>query len=97
MISKLLKFCSWNIQGYNSRVIGNKFEDGEFLKIFENMDFVGLTETHMHTEILDKMNIPGFHRLHTKNQQTNAKSNKAPKGIVEGDSSFRQRKYQGYV
>ena len=69
MISKLLKFCSWNIQGYNSRVIGNKFEDGEFLKIFENMDFIGLTETHMHTEILDKMNIPGFHCVHTKNQQ----------------------------
>ena len=46
------------------------------------MDFVGSTETHMYTEILDKMNIPGFHRLHTKNQQKNEKSNKAPKGIA---------------
>ena len=33
------------------------------------MDFVGLIETHMHTEILDKMNIPGFHGLDTKNKQ----------------------------
>ena len=46
------------------------------------MDFIGLTETHMHTEILDKMNIPGFYRFHTKNQQKNEKSNKAPKGIA---------------
>ncbi len=62
----MIKFCSWNIQGYNSRAIGNKFEDKEFLKIFDGMDFIGVTETHMHAEVLDKMNIPVFHRIHTK-------------------------------
>ena len=82
MISKKLKFCSWNIQGYSSRLIGNKFEDKEFLKIFEDVDFIGLTETHMYAEVLDKMNIPGFHRLHTKNQPKNKKSNTASKGIA---------------
>ena len=82
MISKLIRFCSWNIQGYNSRSIGNKFEDKEFLKIFEDVDFIGITETHMHTEILDKMNIPGFHRVHTQNQLKNKKSNTASKGIA---------------
>ena len=73
MISKVIKFCSWNIQGYNSRSIGNKFEDKEFLKTFDDMDFIGITETHMHAEVLDKMNIPGFHRIHTKNQLKNKK------------------------
>ena len=82
MISKLLNFCAWNVQGYNSQLVGNKFEDKEFLKIFEDMDFIGIRETHMHTEVLDKMSIPGFHRLETKNQIKNEKSNKAPKGIA---------------
>ena len=45
MISKVIKFCSWNIHGYMSRLIGNKFEDKEFLKIFEDVDFIGITET----------------------------------------------------
>ena len=82
MISKVIKFCSWNIQGYNSLLIGNKFEDKEFLKIFDDIDFIGFTETHIHTEVLDKMNLPGFHRIHTKNQPKNEKSNKASKGIA---------------
>ena len=82
MICNKLNFCSWNIHGYNSRVIGNKFNDEEFLKQFDNIDFVGVTETHIHTEVLDKMNIPGFHRLDVKNQPKNLKSNTAPKGIA---------------
>ena len=81
MISNKLNFCSWNIQGYNSRQVGNKFCDQEFLSKFENTDFVGVTETHSHTEVLDKLNIPGFHRLDVKNQPKNRKSNTAPKGI----------------
>ena len=82
MINKKLKFCTWNIQGYNSRQIGNKFEDGEFLKCYEEVDFIGLTETHMHTEVLDKMNIPGYSRLHFINETKNAKSSTAPRGIA---------------
>ena len=57
MISKVLKLCSWNIKGYNSKILGNKFEDEEFSKTFDEMDFIGLTETHMHIEVLDKMSI----------------------------------------
>ncbi len=82
MINKKLKFCTWNIQGHNSRQIGNKFEDGEFLKCYKDVDFIGLTETHMHTEALDKMNIPGYSRLHFINEIKNAKSNTAPRGIA---------------
>ena len=67
MISKVIKFCCWNIHGYNSRLVGNKFEDKEFLKTFEDMDFIGITETHIHTDVLDRMSIPGLYRLKTKN------------------------------
>ena len=77
-----LNFCSWNIHGYNSRLIGNKFYDEEFLKLFEKEDFVGIMETHVHDQILDKMNIPGFHRLSVKNRTKNLKSNTASGGIA---------------
>ena len=39
--------------------LGNK----EFLKIFDDMDFIGITRTHMHTEVLDKMNILRDHHI----------------------------------
>ncbi len=82
MLHKILKFCSWNIQGYNSRILGNKFEDKEFLQRFENIDFIGVTETHMHSEIIDRMNVPGFYRLDHRNQEKNKKSNTASKGVA---------------
>ena len=69
MITNTLKFCSWNIQGYNSRIIGNKFEDKEFLENFSDTDVIGITETHMYDEILDKMSIPGFKRLDVFNRK----------------------------
>ena len=71
MLNKRLKFCSWNIKGYNSREIGNKFQDKEFLDFFEEADFIGLTETHIHEEILDRMNIPGFKLFDYKNRNRN--------------------------
>ena len=43
---------------------------------------IGITETHIYDEVLDKMNVPGFHRLDVKNQPKNKKSNKASKGIA---------------
>ncbi len=82
MITGKLNFCSWNIQGYNSRQIGNKFEDAEFVKTFKNYDFIGVTETHSHTEVIDKMSILGYSRLHYINEPKNAKSNTAPGGIA---------------
>ena len=82
MLTERLNLCSWNIKGYNSREIGNKFRDKEFLKIFENVDFVGLTETHIHKEILDRMNIPGFELFDSKSHSKNLKSGNAPGGIA---------------
>ena len=54
-----LKFCSWNIHGFNSRQLGNKLIDREFLDTIDKVGFLGITETHIHDGILDKLNIPG--------------------------------------
>ena len=82
MLTKFLKLCSWNIKGYTSRDIGNKFLDQDFLKTFEEADFIGISETNIHNEILDRMNIPGFQLLDYKNQNKNLKSGTAPGGIA---------------
>ena len=91
MFSNKIRFCAWNIHGYNSRLIGNKFCDQEFRKNFENADLVGVTETFMYTELIDKINIPNFHRVKVLNQAKNCKSNTASKGIAV----FVREKYQG--
>ena len=77
-----LNFCLWNIHGHNSREIGNKLNDKDFLNTIQNADFVGLTETHIHNEIIEKLSIPGYHRLCFKNKKKNLKSNTAPGGIA---------------
>ena len=82
MLRDKLKFCSWNIHGYNSRDLGNKFSVEEFLNIFNEIDFVGITETHIHDEILENMNIPGFKRLSVKNRRKKLKSHTASGGIA---------------
>ena len=66
---KTLEFCSWNIHGLQSRQLGSKFLDPEFLNIIKNVDFLGLTETHIHGEILEDLNIPGFIRISYKNRK----------------------------
>ena len=82
MITNTLRVCTWNIHGYYSRTIGNKFEDKEFIKTFDDVDVIGITETHSHEEVNDEINIPGFHWLKVKNELKNKRSNTAPKGIA---------------
>ena len=82
MISNKLKFCIWNIHGYKSRQFGNKFHCEDFLKTIKDQDFIGLTETHIHDEILEHLSIPGFTRISYKNGKKNLKSNTAPGGIA---------------
>ena len=59
-----LKHGFWNINGYKSKVIGNKLKCKFFLRKIENCDVVGLAETHVHKLTLDKLSIPGFTRVH---------------------------------
>ena len=65
-----------------SREIGIKLHCKDFLKALEDADVIGLTETHMHDEILENLNIPGFHRLSYRNREKNTRSNTAPSGIA---------------
>ena len=45
-----LNFCTWNIQGINSRQIGIKLRDKDFLDMIKDEDFISLSETHAHNE-----------------------------------------------
>ena len=44
-----LKFAFWNIRGFRSRIIGNKFISNDFLREIDGYDIVGLAETHIHS------------------------------------------------
>lgn len=82
MTTRNLKFCVWNIHGFKSRQLGNKLHSEDFLKVIKDQDFVGLTETHIHDEILEDLNIPGYKRLSYKNRKKNQKSHNASGGIA---------------
>ena len=57
----------WNIHGFNSRLIGSKLKDTDFLKEIRNSHIVGLVETHIHDDITDLLAIPGFKLFSHKN------------------------------
>ena len=82
MLRKKLRVCAWNINGYNSKIIGIKLLDQDFRRVLRDVDLVCLTETHMHQQILHHLNIPGFQLLDYKNRKKNLKSNTAPGGIA---------------
>ena len=65
--------CSyWNINGHNSRVIGNKLEDPQFVDIVSGSDILGLAETHANAEIFMK----GFILIKQKMREKNTKGPK---------------------
>ena len=79
---ELLKISSWNINGYNSRNIGNKLLDKDFLDEIKHDGLVGIVETHIYDEILDALSIPGFKLLTHKNRAFNKRSKKGDGGIA---------------
>ena len=72
MTGQLLKILYWNIHGINSRVVGEKNKDSEFLKITQQYDIVCLSELHTDKAI----SLPGFV---TKKQKFRKKLHKGPK------------------
>ena len=54
-----MKISSWNLNGYKSRHFGSKLL---------HEDVLGLTETHIHKEILAELHIPGYVRIAYKNE-----------------------------
>ena len=77
-----MKICAWNINGHNSRTIGKKFLDHDFLNTIADIDLLCLTETHIHCGTLEHLSVPGFQLLGYKNSKKNKKSNTAPGGIA---------------
>ena len=67
-----LKRCYWNIHGWNSKTIGNKLIDPEFLQTISKSDIVGLSEIHSDIEV----SLPGFMSL---KQKIREKRHKGPK------------------
>ena len=58
----VLKLGFWNINGLNSKVIGNKLTNQDFSLKMESCNIIGLAETHSHSLTLEKLSIPGFAR-----------------------------------
>ena len=55
--------CSyWNINGHKSKVIGNKLNDPQFLKVVSDSDILSLAELHTENDI----SVPGFRILKQK-------------------------------
>ena len=70
--------CSyWNIEGHNSKIVGNKFNDPEFLKMISESDIIGLGEIHADKEV----SIPGFKSVKQKIREKNFKGPKISGGI----------------
>ena len=69
----VLKYGFWNIEGQNSKVIGNKLIHNDFLQNIGKCDIVGIVETHIHNLTLDSLSIPGFTRIHFSNREPNSK------------------------
>ena len=82
MLRKKLRICAWNINGYYSRAIGEKFLDQDFKRTLRDVDLVCLTETHIHSGTIEHLSIPRFQLLGYKNHKKNLKSNTAPGGIA---------------
>ena len=73
-LSHNLNISFWNINGYKSKILGNKLTDPDFLMEIENSDIIGIGETHIHDDILKELTIPGFVLLEYKNRKKNAQN-----------------------
>ena len=45
VINKRISFCTWNVNGLNSKILGDKTKCRAFLAVINKHDFVILTET----------------------------------------------------
>ena len=85
----ILKFCYWNIHGWNSKIIGNKLIDKEFLEKVSKYDIVALAELHCENEL----SLPGFTNI---KQKIREKKHKGPK-IAGGIGIYVKEKYLNII
>ena len=77
-----MKISSWNINGYKSKLFGNKLCLSEFLHEVQVSELVGITETHAYDGMLENLEIPGFERVALKNKAMNINYRKGHGGIA---------------
>ena len=65
-----------------SSFLGNKLNDPDFLSEIIDSDIVGLLETHIYEDILDKLDIAGFTRVDYVNRKKMKNANKSSGGIA---------------
>ena len=68
----------WNIHGQNTKTIGNKFADGDFLSICKEADLLGIVELHTN----EKPSIKGFTLIKDKIRKKNHKGPKISGGVA---------------
>ena len=73
LIWNIHKFIIWNIHGLNSKTLGNKLADNDFLAEVKTHDIICLTETHENDT--SDLNILGFQKVMSiKRQKVKNKS-----------------------
>ena len=70
-----IRISAWNINGFRSKIVGDKLSDKSFLKEIENDHIIALVETH-NIDKNDTLSIPGYQRIKVKNRP---KTNSSPK------------------
>ena len=73
MVRKLLKFCSWNIEG-----VTKKISDKNFIRDIKDYDFVTLVETWLPHDL--SLEVDGFYSF-SKSRNKNAKAKRFSGGI----------------
>ena len=68
------------MNGFNSKLFGNKFDDQDLLNVVKHHDIVGFTETHLPKD--ETLSLPGFSAPFVKSRQKSDKNNKASGGIA---------------
>ena len=72
-MSRHLRIGFWNLNGFNSSILGNKLKTNDFLGIINKHDIFALVETHATYE--KEMNISKFkHFIKCSNQSGNRSS-----------------------
>ena len=77
-----MQISSWNINGYKSRILGNKLADEDFIEEIKGDLLVSLVETHVRGDNSEVLSIPGFTLIATKNRCNNSKSKKGSGGLA---------------
>ena len=73
-----IQISAWNLNGFRSRILGDKLCDPSFLNEIKNDDVIALVETH-NSDKNDTLSIPGYTRIKVKNRKETSKTKKSNK------------------